>query len=250
MPTAKPAPKKRLSSTQPNGNAREKSKQKQLAQPMTDAAITETTPDQGWLLIALVFLGGMSSLAVEMVAARLMAPYFGDSQFVWATLIGLTLIYLTIGYALGGRLADRAPRPLALYQLTAVAAASIGLIPPLASVVLGWAAATFGRPESDITAGPLIAALVLFSLPVTLLGCVSPYAIRLRVKAVGTAGRTAGRLYALSTVGSILGTFVPVFWLMPHYGVRATLFVFAGLLMALSAAGMLAQRRAIPSDVG
>jgi MFS family permease len=244
MPTAKPASEKRHTTTRPRGNAKEKGNKKQLATPTTDATFIEVAPDRGWLLIALVFLGGMSSLAVEMVAARLMAPYFGDSQFVWATLIGLTLIYLTIGYSLGGRLADRAPRPLALYQLTAVAAASIGLIPPLASVVLGWAAAAFGRPDSDITAGPLIAALVLFSLPVTLLGCVSPYAIRLRVKAVGTAGSTAGRLYALSTVGSILGTFVPVFWLMPYYGVRATIFIFAGLLMALSAAGMIVQRRA------
>jgi predicted membrane-bound spermidine synthase len=243
MPTAKPAPEKRHTSTHPKENAREKGKKSLLVKPAPAAPSIETAPDQGWLLIALVFLGGMSSLAVEMVAARLMAPYFGDSQFVWATLIGLTLIYLTLGYSLGGRLADHAPRPLALYQLTAIAAASIGLIPPLASVVLGWAAATFGRPESDITAGPLIAALALFSLPVTLLGCVSPYAIRLRVQAVGTAGSTAGRLYALSTVGSMLGTFVPVFWLMPRYGVRATIFIFAGLLMALSAAGMIVQRR-------
>ncbi|HEY7124942.1 MAG TPA: fused MFS/spermidine synthase [Ktedonobacterales bacterium] len=243
MPTARSAPKKSPATTRPNGNGKDKNKKKTLAQPAPDAVSIDAAPDQSWLLIALVLLGGMSSLAVEMVAARLMAPYFGDSQFVWATLIGLTLIYLTIGYALGGRLADRAPRSLALYQLTAVAAATIGLIPPLASVVLGWAAEAFGRPDSDITAGPLIAALVLFSLPVTLLGCVSPYAIRLRVKAVGTAGSTAGRLYALSTVGSILGTFVPVFWLMPHYGVRATIFLFAGMLMAISAAGMLVQRR-------
>ncbi len=245
MPTAKPAPKKSPATTRLKGNGKEKSKKKTQAKPALapDTVSIETALDQGWLLIALVLLGGMSSLAVEMVAARLMAPYFGDSQFVWATLIGLTLIYLTIGYALGGRLADRAPRPLALYQLTAVAAATIGLIPPLASAVLGWAAEAFGRPESDITAGPLIAALVLFSLPVTLLGCVSPYAIRLRVKAVGTAGSTAGRLYALSTVGSILGTFVPVFWLMPHYGVRATIFLFAGLLMGLSAVGMLVEAR-------
>src|SRR5579871_3706563 len=91
-----------------------------------------TVPGRDWLLMALVFVGGMSSLAVEMVAARLIAPFFGDSQFVWATLIGLTLIYLTAGYYLGGKLADRAPQPLALYRLTAAAAATIGLIPLLA----------------------------------------------------------------------------------------------------------------------
>ena len=209
------------------------------AYPVSAAA----APGQGWLLIALVFLGGMSSLAVEMTAARLVAPFFGDSQFVWANLIGLTLIYLTLGYYLGGRLADRAPYPLALYRLTAVAAATIGLIPLLADGVLTWTAQTFAQAASDFSAGPPIAILLLFSLPVILLGCVSPFAIRLRVKAVGSAGSTAGRLYALSTVGSILGTFLPVFWLMPTYGTRATILIFAGLLMAISAAGLIAQAR-------
>jgi predicted membrane-bound spermidine synthase len=209
------------------------------AHPVPDAA----APGQGWLLIALVFLGGMSSLAIEMTAARLVEPYFGDSQFVWATLIGLTLIYLTLGYYLGGRLADHAPHPLALYRLTAFAAAAIGLIPVLANSVLTWTADTFAQSASDFSAGPLIAILLLFSLPVILLGCVSPFAIRLRVKAVGSAGSTAGRLYALSTVGSILGTFLPVFWLMPTIGTRATIFIFAGLLMAISALGLIAQAR-------
>src|SRR5690242_8380592 len=146
MSTAKPAPKKSPATTRPNGKSKEHGRKTPSLKPAPVAVGIEAAPDKAGLLIALVWLGGMSSLAVEMVAARLMAPYFGDSQFVWATLIGLTLIYLTIGYSLGGRLADRAPRPLALYQLTAVAAATIGLIPPLASVVLGWAAATFGRP--------------------------------------------------------------------------------------------------------
>jgi len=210
-----------------------------VAQPSDEP----TAPGQGWLLVALVFLGGMSSLAVEMTAARLVAPFYGDSQFVWANVIGLTLIYLTLGYYLGGRLADRAPQPLALYRLTAFAAATIGLIPLLASTVLGWTEQTFAQSASDISAGPLIAVLLLFSLPVILLGCVSPFAIRLRVRAVGSAGRTAGWLYALSTVGSILGTFVPVFWLMPTYGTRATIFIFAGLLMAISTLGLLVQAR-------
>src|SRR5215831_9849186 len=120
-------------------------------------------PGQGWLLIALVFLGGMSSLAIEMTAARLVAPSFGDSQFVWANLIGLTLIYLTLGYYLGGKLADRAPYPVALYRLTAFAAATIGLIPLFATNVLHWTAQTFAQDASDFSAGPLIAILLLFS---------------------------------------------------------------------------------------
>lgn len=240
MPAGKPTSARRSrphKATQKQGSA---------AQPQTAAAPLadgDTAPGQGWLLIGLVFLGGMSSLAVEMTAARLVAPFYGDSQFVWANLIGLTLIYLTLGYYLGGRLADRVPQPLALYRLTAFAAATIGLIPLLANGVLGWTEQTFAQSASDISAGPLIAMLLLFSLPVILLGCVSPFAIRLRVKAVGSAGRTAGWLYALSTVGSILGTFLPVFWLMPTYGTRATLFIFAGLLMAISTLGLIAQAR-------
>ncbi len=241
MPATTPAPGSRARSkkTTRKGNSAPASQATSAATPISASA----APGQGWLLIALVFLGGMSSLAIEMTAARLVAPSFGDSQFVWANLIGLTLIYLTLGYYLGGRLADRAPHPLALYRLTAFAAATIGLIPLFASNVLNWTAQTFAQDASDFSAGPLIAIVLLFSLPVILLGCVSPFAIRLRVKAVGSAGSTAGRLYALSTVGSILGTFLPVFWLMPTYGVRATIFIVAGLLMAISALGLIAQAR-------
>jgi predicted membrane-bound spermidine synthase len=233
----KQANKSSLSPKKPNAPSAEK-----------DKGTVHAVPGRDWLLMALVFVGGMSSLAVEMVAARLIAPFFGDSQFVWAILIGLTLIYLTAGYYLGGRLADHAPYAQALYRLTALAAVTIGLIPVLSSPILNWTEQTFARPDSDISAGPLVAVLILFSLPVILLGCVSPYAIRLRVQAVGSAGSISGRLYALSTVGSILGTFVPVFWLMPSYGVRATILIFAGLLMAASAAGLIERAREARKD--
>ncbi len=235
----KPAPDTRpRASKPPNGNGKKGGR----AASAPDLASKDVAPDRGWLLVALVFFGGLSSLAVEMTAARLLAPFFGDSQFVWATLIGLTLIYLTAGYYLGGKLADRAPQPLALYRLTAAAAATIGLIPLLADAILSWSEQTFARSDSDISAGPLVAILLLFALPIILLGCVSPFAIRLRVQAVGSAGRTAGRLYALSTMGSLLGTFLPVFWLMPSYGVHATLLIVAGCLMAISAAGLILER--------
>lgn len=245
MPAARPTPGSRSRSKQTIKHPVKKEGRASHPQASDAANLASdgAAPDQGPLLIILVFLGGMSSLAIEMTAARLVAPFFGDSQFVWANLIGLTLIYLTLGYYLGGKLADRAPYALALYRLTAVAAATIGLIPILANGVLDWTAQTFAQSASDISAGPPIAMLLLFSLPVILLGCVSPFAIRLRVKAVGSAGRTAGWLYALSTIGSILGTFLPVFWLMPSYGVRATIYMFAGLLMAISVVGLIVQAR-------
>src|SRR6266496_4129150 len=98
-----------------------------------DGAVVSTSGRrlQGWLLILLVFVAGACSLAVELSASRLLAPYFGTSLFVWANLIGLILLYLTVGYYLGGRLADRYPRPAVLYLLTIIASLLIGLIPTI-----------------------------------------------------------------------------------------------------------------------
>src|SRR3989475_12003854 len=98
---------------------------------------------QGWLLILLVFVSGASSLAVEFSAPGLLAPYFGTSLFVWANLIGLILLYLTVGYYVGGRFADRYPSPAVLYGLTAVAALLIALIPPLSRPILSWSLTAF-----------------------------------------------------------------------------------------------------------
>src|SRR5438067_2162511 len=98
---------------------------------------------QGWLLILLVFVAGACSLAVELSASRLLAPYFGTSLFVWANLIGLILLYLTIGYYLGGRLADRFPRPTVLYSLTITASFLIGVIPFIARPILLWSQSSF-----------------------------------------------------------------------------------------------------------
>src|ERR1700726_4950162 len=98
---------------------------------------------RGWLLILLVFVAGATSLAVELSASRLLAPYFGTSLFVWANLIGLILLYLTIGYYLGGRLADRYPYPSTLYALTSIAAFLMGVIPFISRPILGWSLSAF-----------------------------------------------------------------------------------------------------------
>src|SRR5438876_1914216 len=143
---------------------------------------------QGWLLILLVFVAGASSLAVELSASRLLAPYFGTSLFVWANLIGLILLYLTIGYYLGGRLADRFPRPGVLYLLTTVAAFLIGLIPFIASPILRWSLSSFATYSISVFYGSLVAVILLFAIPMILLGCVSPFAIRLSVERVGKSG--------------------------------------------------------------
>ncbi len=209
-----------------------------------EGAVAQTTGRniQGWLLILLVFVAGASSLAVELAASRLLAPYFGTSLFVWANLIGLILLYLTIGYYLGGRLADRYPRPEVLYTLTISAAFLISLIPFLSKPILEWSQSSFATYSVGVFYGSLISVILLFAVPMILLGCVSPFAIRLRIERLGKSGRTAGQLYAISTAGSILGTFLPVLFLIPTIGTYRTFFTFAVALLLVSIVGLASTR--------
>ena len=195
-----------------------------------------------WLYIT-VFVSGMTSLAVELAASRLIEPYFGTSNLVWASIIGLILLYLTAGYALGGRWADRSPKSETLYSILAWAAFAVGLVPFVARPVLLVASRGFADFDAGLLAGSFGAVLVLFSVPVTLLGCVSPFAIRLAVSDVATSGSAAGRIYAISTAGSFLGTFLPVLVTIPNIGTRNTFLLFAFILLAVALIGL--GRRAV-----
>jgi spermidine synthase len=190
-----------------------------------------------WLYIT-VFVSGMTSLAVELAASRLIEPYFGTSNLVWASIIGLILLYLTAGYALGGRWADRSPKSETLYSILAWAAFAVGLVPFVARPVLLVASRGFADFDAGLLAGSFGAVLVLFSVPVTLLGCVSPFAIRLAVSDVATSGSAAGRIYAISTAGSFLGTFLPVLVTIPNIGTRNTFLLFAFILLAVALIGL------------
>jgi predicted membrane-bound spermidine synthase len=194
-------------------------------------------PDRAYLLLT-VFASGMTTLAVELTASRLLNPFFGNSNLVWANLIGLILIYLTAGYYLGGRLADRFPQPAALYQIVAWAAFFVGLAPFAARPLLGGISGELTTAQLDVLAGSFVGVLALFALPVTLLGCVSPFAVRLAVRDVGRAGNVAGGIYALSTLGSILGTFLPVLLLVPTVGTRATFLIFSAALLLVALGGL------------
>lgn len=189
-------------------------------------------------LLLVVFTCGMTTMAVEMSASRLLAPYFGTTLIIWANLIGLILIYLTIGYYLGGRLADRFPEETVLYTLIAVAGFAIGLVPFVARPILYVAAMGFAQYSVGIFAGSLVGVLLLFSLPLILLGCVSPFAIRLQLHQLSSGGHTAGSIYALSTVGSILGTFLPVLVLIPTIGTATTFLGFAVVLLGVATIGL------------
>ncbi|MEO8285564.1 MAG: fused MFS/spermidine synthase [Chloroflexota bacterium] len=201
------------------------------------------------VLMLLVFFGGASVMTVEMCASRLLAPYFGTSLFIWANLIGLVMIYLTLGYWLGGKLADRYPRSTLLFGFTAIAGFAVGLIPILSRPILSWSLAGFDTYSVGIFYGSLIGVIILFSVPLILLGFVSPFAIRLRSMNVANAGGTAGGVSALSTLGSILGTFIPVFFLIPNIGTAATLYCASAALLVFSIAGLLITGTARPAVV-
>ncbi len=185
-------------------------------------------------LLLLVFTAGMTGLGVELAAARLLDPFFGNSIVVWANLIGLVLIYFSLGYWIGGRWADRDPRETTLYQICAWAALGVGVIPLIAAPILHWSVQGLARFDIGILLGSFIGVLGLFSVPMTLLGCVSPFAIRLATRDIQHSGNVAGSIYALSTIGSILGTFLPVLVLVPNIGTRRTFLFFSLVLLAVS----------------
>ena len=192
-----------------------------------------------------VFAAGMTSLGVELSASRLLGDVFGTSNLVWANIIGLILVYLTAGYFIGGRWADRSPHESTFYRLLAWSAFTSGLVPIVARPVLRLAAQAVAQLDAAVMAGSFASVLVLFVVPVTLLGCISPFAIRLAIQDTTHAGRVSGRVYALSTMGSILGTFLPVLWLIPTIGTARTFIVFGLVLLAVALVGMaLTDRRA------
>jgi predicted membrane-bound spermidine synthase len=197
------------------------------------------------ILLATVFIAGMTTLGVEMSASRLLGSVFGTSNIVWANIIGLILIYLTAGYFLGGRWADARPFHKTFYQLLAWAALASGLMPIMARPVLLLAAKAVEELESAVMIGSFLAILILFSVPITLLGCVSPFAIRLSLDETDQAGRTSGKIYAISTLGSILGTFLPILVLIPAIGTSKTFPVFSLSLMTFALIGLFQAKSSI-----
>jgi spermidine synthase len=191
----------------------------------------------------LVFVVGTGSLGAEIAAVRLLAPYFGASTIVWANTIGVVLVALSIGYWLGGRLADRHPHMRGLCLLALAAAGLLALVPFAADPMLDVAVEALDEISAGAFLGSLFAVLVLVAIPVLLLGAVSPYAIRLAVSSVEEAGTVAGRLYALSTAGSLAGTLVSALLLIPLVGTRRTFLIFALAIAVMAVWGLRPTRR-------
>lgn len=185
-----------------------------------------------------VFTSGMVTLAVELSASRLLGNVFGTSNIVWANVIGLILLYLTAGYFIGGRWADRSPHHRTLYTIMIWGAFLSALIPLVGRPVVSAAASAVVEAEAALALGSFIAILVLFSVPITLLGTVSPFAIRLAIHDPQQAGRISGQIYAVSTLGSLVGTFLPTLLIIPELGTFRTFLLFGGLLYAVGFIGL------------
>jgi len=192
----------------------------------------------------------MSTLAIEFTASRLLQTVYGTSNIVWANVIGLVLLSLTVGYFLGGRIADRSPRPDLFYALVALSGLAAVFFLLLTSLILRGAAGALAAMNVGAIAGSLLLVVVALVVPVTLLGCLSPFAVRLAVRNVAEAGRISGRIYAVSTLGSLLGTYLPVLITIPLAGSRLTAVFFGALLVMVGLIGVWRSNAARRPPVG
>jgi spermidine synthase len=185
-----------------------------------------------------VFLAGAALLGLEIAASRVLAPYFGNSLYVWGALIGIVLAGLSTGYWVGGVLADRWPTPRLLVAMLGSAALLVLAIP----FADGWVLDRLVEWDPGPRLNPLLATIFLFGAQSVILGTASPIAVRLLGRSVDRLGRTAGRLFAVSTAGSIAGTFATSFWLIPELGTDQVLASAAVALMLAAAAVAVVER--------
>lgn len=195
---------------------------------------------QNNILLAVVFLTGGCLLVIEVVATRILSPYFGNTIYTFSSVLGTVLASLSVGYAVGGRVADRHPEEKWFYWLVLLSGLSVFMLIGIVAALLPlWAY------DVPLVTGPLISSLILFVVPSVLIGMLSPYVITLqqkRRKDIGI-GQVAGNVFFWSTLGSISGTLSAGFWLIPHLGVRTTLCWTAGVLTFIGIAGILASTR-------
>lgn len=182
------------------------------------------------------FFAGMSVMAVELGASRLLAPYFSSSQIVWTIIIGTIMIAMALGNIYGGRAADKNPDPDRLYARMVVAAVWIAAIPVVGKyIILGISALLIFTVSSNFLIwAAFLACMVIFVFPLFLLGTVTPSLVKYTVDSLEDNGKTVGMLNASNTIGSILGTFLPTFVTIPAVGTSVTFLIFAGILLLLA----------------
>jgi spermidine synthase len=192
---------------------------------------------------AVVFLSGAVLLGLEITASRVLAPAFGSSLYVWGSLIGVVLAGLAVGYWAGGALADRFPTSYLLVCTLTVGAALVLAIPALDGRVIDVVVAWDPGPRLD----PLLSAILLFGPASVVLASATPVAVKLASRSLERLGRTAGRLFSVSTAGSIAGTFATAFWLVPELGTDQVLAIGALTLLVAAAMLALAERLLVPA---
>ena len=191
------------------------------------------------------FFSGVSVMAVELGASRLLAPYFSSSQIVWTIIIGMIMISMAVGNLWGGHVADKRPEPALLYRRILISALWFAAIPFAGKYVI---LAVSGVLVFTVNTGLLIAAafiscLLLFVFPLFLLGTVTPSLVKYTVGSLDDSGRVVGRLGACNTAGSILGTFLPTFVTIPAWGTAVTFLLFSGLLLIIAVIFFLAEKK-------
>lgn len=188
-----------------------------------------------YYLFATEFFSGMSVMAVELGASRLLAPYFSSSQIVWTIIIGTIMIAMALGNIYGGKAADKNPDPGKLYGRIIIAAIWIALIPVLGKyIILGISGLLIITVSNGfLIIAAFIACMVIFVFPLFLLGTVTPSLARFTMDSVDESGKIVGTLGAYNTVGSIIGTFLPTFVTIPSVGTSITFLIFSGVLLIL-----------------
>lgn len=181
-----------------------------------------------YLLEIIVFVCGAVLMIIEMVGSRILSPYLGTSIFIWTSLIGVILGCLSLGYWQGGRLADQKPEWKSLSIIILLSAIAVGFMVVVKDGTLSWIASF-----SNIRLSSVVASAILFGPVSFLLGMVSPFAARLKMQDIGHSGATVGRLYAISTVGSIAGTFLAGFFLISWLGSQRIL-ILMGIILGLT----------------
>jgi MFS family permease len=177
-------------------------------------------------------------MSIEMAASRLLTPYFGNSLYIWTNIIGVIMLALTIGYAWGGKIADKYTSERLLYIIILIAGGYITLVPWLARTTISLMLNLVTENPLSMFYTSFLSSLPLFVVPFACLGMVSPYIIRLSSHRVNSIGYIAGKVAAYSTFGSIIGTFIPVFLTIPFLGTQKTIWLFACLLIATATLGL------------
>ena len=191
------------------------------------------------------FFAGMSVMAVELGASRLLAPYFSSSQIVWTIIIGTIMIAMALGNIYGGRNADRNPDPDRLYRRLAIAAVWIAAIPLAGKYVILLISGALVLTVSNnfLILAAFLSCMIVFVFPLFLLGTVTPSLVKYTVSSLDEGGKVVGNLGAFNTVGSIIGTFLPTFVTIPSVGTAVTFLIFSGILLVLSLLYFISARR-------